>query len=77
MVWALVYLKAVVGPIELSFGGWLSHGQSCRVSYFYIKDQILMTTAKISNQNVQSREIEEKIIYCSLKYYLQTLTTKS
>ena len=29
-----------MGPVEvkilLSLGGWLSHGQSCHISYFYI-----------------------------------------
>jgi len=33
-------LKAIMGPVEvkilLSLGGWLSHGQSCHISYFYI-----------------------------------------
>ena len=32
-------LKAIMGPVEvkilLSLGGWLSHGQSCHISYFY------------------------------------------
>ena len=33
-------LKAIMGPVEvkilLSLGGWLSHGQSCHISYFYM-----------------------------------------
>ena len=36
-------LKAIMGPVEvkilLSLGGWLSHGQSCHNSYFYISKQ--------------------------------------
>ena len=40
-------LKAIMGPVEvkilLSLGGWLSHGQSCHISYFY------MTSDKIEN----------------------------
>ena len=34
-------LKAIMEHVEvtilLSLGGWLSHGQSCHISYFYIK----------------------------------------
>ena len=33
-------LKAVIGTVEvltlISFGGWLSKGQSCHISYFYM-----------------------------------------
>ena len=51
-------LKAIMGPVEvkilLSLGGWLSHRQSCHISYFYML-LLLLTGQKL--QTVHSINI--------------------
>ena len=47
-------LRIVMGPVEvyirLSFDGWLFHGQSCHVSYFYkYGNDILAAKASCKN----------------------------
>ena len=77
-------LKALMGPVEvliqLSLGVWLSHGQSCRISYFYISRYISqklqfvidfsqkskIPDGRIFSQSIQDHKKEVEYRFCSV-----------